>query len=136
MRLIGFRDWDWQEDGYRAGIPSDAKPYLSVTPNILYRAGSPPTFGPSQIGERSIPVEFMYRGGVFTSYEEAWDNLLTRLNYLDTRPGQLRAEKLGKLVACEAILTMPVGATSLSGISDVMSFPMIFVTADPLWKEL
>lgn len=135
MKLVGFRSFDWEGSGYSGGIPTDAKPYLPIDPQVLNRVGNTPTFGPSIIGERRIPCEFAYTGGVL-SYEEAWNQLLVRLGIYDTRPGQLRARRLdGTLVACDAILTMP-NTGSFFGIQDITSLPCMFVSVDPFWRAL
>lgn len=138
MKLIGFRELDFASAGFRCGIPADAKPFLPVLPQVLPRVGHHATFGPAQIGERTIPGEFSYNAalGSYASYEEAWSALLARLRVYDTRPGQLRAQRLdGTIVAIEAVL-VPSGASSFSGIADVTSLPVLFVSVDPYWIAL
>lgn len=134
MRLIGFRSVNWEQHGYRAGVPGDAKPFPTISPNVLYRAGAMPLFGPSQIGEAPIPCEFVYRGAL--SYEEAWTRLLSLLNAYDVRPGELRARTNGGvLVKRNAILTIP-GTGSFFGLPDITSLPVIFVSNEANWSAI
>jgi hypothetical protein len=138
MKLIGFRELDFASAGFACNIPLDAKPYLTISPQVLYRVGTNPTFGPGQIGERTIPAEFSYRSAVgpYDSYEDAWSGLLARLRAYDTRPGELRAQRLdGTIVAIEAVLTMP-NTGSFFGLTDVTSLPVVFVSVDPHWIAL
>ena len=112
----------------------DSKPYLNIQPQVLSRVNNAPTFGPSIIGERTIPCEFSYSGPL--TYEEAWNQLLIRLNIYDTRPGQLRCERLdGTIAYCDAVLALS-SAGSFSGLNDITSLPAIFTSVDPFWKGL
>lgn len=128
MRITGFGDWNFEAEGFSAGIPGSFVATVSVQPNILYRAGTTPTFGPSQIGEMTIPCEFVYRGAL--TFEQAMSRLIKRLQPTDPRPRQLRAVR-NDGIACStnAVLSIPYQ----SGGSDVNSFQVQFVAVDAYW---
>lgn len=128
MRITGFDDFDFEDAGYWAGIPSGWVPTITVLPQVIYRAGATATFGPSQIGEMTIPVEFGYSGSL--SYELAWANLVKRLQPTNPNPRQLRAVRNdGTALRTRAVLTIP----QQDGGSDVNSFQAAFVAVDPYW---
>ena len=111
MKMTGYRGYSWEADGYRAGIPAGGIATGSVVPSVIYRTGTTPVFGVSQISEMSVPVEFVYQGS--KSYEQAWIDLMKRLRPLDTIPAYL----LGQLndginVRTWALLTIPAQASS------------------------
>lgn len=129
MRLIGFRGFDWEGSGYFCGLPYGV-PFMSAQPTILTRPGTHPTFGPGAVSERAIPAQFGYKGSL-ASYEEAWNQLLTQLRPLDSRPGELRGERLdGTIVTIQAVLTLPPGVST----GEVNTIAVNFIAVDPLWS--
>jgi hypothetical protein len=81
MKVYGFRGWDWEPDGFVAGLPANFSGMPSIEPTILERPGGFATFGPSSIREMTIPVEFIYQShepGNDLTYEEAYRYLFKR----------------------------------------------------------
>lgn len=127
MRMTGYGTFDWEASGYWAGIPGGWVPTVQVNPNILYRAGTTPTFGPSQIGEMVIPVEFGYRGTL--SFEDAMARLVKRLQPTDPTPRELRGVRNdGTAIKTLAVLMIP----AQSG-TEINTFTMSFVAVDAYW---
>ena len=108
MKLTGYDGFDWEPLGFLAGLPDGWIPYPAVEPVILERAGTFATFGPSQISELTIPVNFVTTPEAFTVYasiEAAWLDFFKRLNPYDTRPRQLRGERNdGTPIAVDAVM--------------------------------
>jgi hypothetical protein len=95
MKVYGFRGWDWDPDGFVAGLPANFSGMPSIEPTILERPGGFATFGPSSIREMTIPVEFIYQShepGNDLTYEEAYRYLFKRLQAFNDIPGELRGE--------------------------------------------
>lgn len=128
MRAVGYGDWNWEGEGFSAGVPNWFVPVVSVTPVILQRAGTTAAFGPSQIGEMTVPCRFGYRGGL--TWEQAMSRLVKRLKPTDPTPRQLRVVR-NDGVACStyAVLSIPPGA----GESDDSFFLVTFVAVDAYW---
>lgn len=130
MRLTGFGDWNWEADGFWAGVP-DRIPLLSVQPQIISRTGTTATYGPGTVGERTIPAEFGYRGNL--PLDQAFDYLAARLQITNTSPRQLRAVRNdGTNVATSAVVTVPAGG----GESDRNTQTILFVSVEPGWTAL
>jgi hypothetical protein len=96
MKITGFRDLTFLADGqngegYSASLPPNFAGMPSVVPQVIGRIGATPTFGPPEIGEMVVPVEFLYHGTLLT-YEQAFSLLFRRLDVFNLLPGQLRAQ--------------------------------------------
>lgn len=129
MKLIGFRGFNFEPAGYFCGLPYGV-PFMSAAPSILTRPGTHPTFGPGTVTERAIPAQFGYQGEL-PSYEAAWDSLMARLDPTNTRPGELRAQKLdGTIVTIQAVMTLPAGAVT----GEVNTIAVTFIAVDPYWR--
>ena len=130
MRAVGYGDWNWEGEGFSAGVPNWFVPVVSVTPVILQRAGTTAAFGPSQIGEMTIPVTFGYRGALTL---EQWKFALIRqLRPLVLTPRQLRAVRNdGTTVYTNAVLMINGGQDG----NDLNSVVLSFVSADALWFD-
>lgn len=128
MKLTGFRNYLWEADGYRAGIPNGIIPVGSVIPNVLYRVSATPILGPSQISEMSIQAEFVYLGNL--SYENAWIALLRRLEPLNGFASVLTGT-LNDTTAVQttALLTVPTQADE-----EVNTLTVTFVCAEPFFR--
>lgn len=130
VRLTGFRDWDWEAEGFWSGLPSEGLSPLGTDANVIRRPGNTATLGPGSVGERVIPAEFGYAATGYGSWSEARSYLLWRLRPTDTTPGELRGKRAdGTAVAMQAVLTMP---PSESG-GDVNTLIVRFVSVDPVW---
>ena len=92
MKILGFRDVDIASAGFAAGIPTITTGLPSITPVVLPRPGALPTFGPLEIGELVISVDFLYLPGGSLTYEQAFQLLYRRLDPFNRVPGQLRAQ--------------------------------------------
>lgn len=131
MRFTGYGDFDWEGSGYWAAVPAGWVPTVQVQPNVLYRAGTTATFGPSQIGEMTIPVEFGYRGSL--TYEQAWANLVRKLQPANPLPRELRGVRNdGVVVRTRAVLVFP----GQGGGEEVNTLTASFVAVDPYWLSL
>jgi len=131
MRLTGYGDWNWESDGFWAGVP-DRMPMLSVQPQIIARTGTTATFGPGTVSERTIPVEFGYRGSL--PLDQAFDYLAARLQIVNTSPRQLRAVRNdGTAVATTAVVTVPAGGGTNE---DRNTQTIVFVSVEPGWTAL
>ena len=129
MKITGFGDWNWEADGYWAGLPTDYVPSVQVTPQVIARAGAIATFGPSTIGEHVVPVEFGYRGAL--SYEQAWSTLLQRLRPADGTPRELRGSRNdGTPVTITAVMSMPP-----AGSGEVNTLQATFTAVEPFWRS-
>lgn len=106
MKLTGYRGYNWENDGYHAGVPNGAVFSGSVVPNVIYRANATPVFGPGRISEMSVAVEFLYSGS--ETYETAWAQLLAKLDTLNAEPATLFGQlNDGTSVRTEAVVTVP-----------------------------
>jgi len=130
MRITGYDDFNWEAQGYWASTPDDFLPTVTVNPTVLYRTGALATFGPSQIGEMTIPVTFGYRGALTL---EQWKFALIRqLRPLVLTPRQLRAVRNdGTTVYTNAVLMINGGQDG----NDLNSVVLSFVSADALWFD-
>jgi hypothetical protein len=128
MRAYGYGDWDWEAQGFVAGLPRNFVPFPTVEPVILNRTGTFATFGPSQIGDFAIPCEFIWSsGGGFAGMEEAFIYLFKRLNPYNTAPRQLRVQRLdGTKLAVPAVIRL-----SSRAASDINSRFIDFVAVEP-----
>lgn len=117
MKLTGFGDYNWEADGYWAGLPVDYVPSVLISPQVISRVGATATFGPSTIGEHTIPVVFGYRGPL--SYEDAWTRLLQRLQPTNAVPRQLRGVRNnGVQVNIPAVLSVsPTGGGEINTVN-------------------
>lgn len=127
MKLTGYRNYLWETDGYRAGIPNGSIPTGSLIPNVIYRVGLAPVFGPSQISEMSVPCEFIYNGAL--SYEQAWIALLRKLDPLNTSIALLTGVlNNNTAIQTEALITIPQQADE-----DVNTLTIVFVAVQPFF---
>lgn len=128
MKLTAFRGIDWTSSGYAAGIPRGGIPVGSVIPNVIYRTNNLPVFGPPQISEMSIPVEFLYSGGL--SYENAWIQLLAWLQPLNGAPGELRGVlNDNTVIVTSAVVTIPQQADE-----EINTLSVVFVSVTPFFR--
>lgn len=98
MKLLGFDSVDWEPLGIKCGLPDGWSPFPSIDPVILTRPGAFPTFGPSEIGELTIPATFTLTpectiGDPGSRIEDAFIYLFKRLNPYNDVPRQLRGER-------------------------------------------
>jgi hypothetical protein len=128
MKLTEYRNYAWEPDGYRAGIPNGGIPAGSVIPNVIYRAGMTPLFGPAQISEMSVACEFIYRGN--KSFEQAWIDLLRKLQPLNTSTAMLKGLlNDNTAVQTEALITIPQQADA-----EVNTLTIVFVSVQPFFS--
>lgn len=132
MRLTGYGDYEFVNDGYHCGLPSGWIPVVSVNPTILPRPGTYATLGIGVVGEMVIPGEFLYRGTAMT-FEQAMMNLFKRLNPVDTTPRQLRGLRNdGTPVAIPAVLQI----SQIVNRDDANSVKVNFVAVQPYWEPI
>lgn len=127
MKLTGFGDYDWEADGYYAGLPVGYQNFVGVNPQVITRVGTTATFGPGTVSERTIPVEFGYNGAL--THEVAWSTLMNRLRPTDTVPRQLRAEMNdGTQVTIPAVMSV-----ASSGNGEINTLTVTFTAVDAVW---
>lgn len=132
MELLSFRGFNFENNGFFVGLPYGV-PFMSLQPNLLQRAGTTPVFGPGTVSERTIIAQFGARveSGLFDSYEQAWDVLLQRMQPTNSKPGELRAQRLdGAIVSINAVMIIPMGTIS----GEVNTLNVSFVAVDSFWK--
>jgi len=128
--LTGFKDWDWEAEGYWCGVADRARP-MSALHTWVPRAGGTPALGAATVPERVIPVDFGYDGPVHLG--EAMDYLAARLRLDDPAPGELRGVRNGVPVAITAVLSSPVAEGEGAGLNIL---PAVFQSADRRWRAL
>lgn len=133
MRLIGFRDYDWEQDGYFCGIPNGHLPLATIRPTIIPRAGAEPAFGASYIAERIIQGRFGHANGL--ADEALLDALMSRIRPLEIGDGELRAERDdGTIVAINARIQFDPTYTDEQGSINVV--PVQFITTQTSWRAI
>lgn len=138
MRLVGYGDFDWGTSGFSCGLPDGWMPFPSVEPVILMRPGTFATFGPSEIGELTIPATFTLlpentMGSANTRIETAFLYLFKRLNPYKDEARQLRAVRNdGTAIAIPAKMRI----YALSGNQNRNERQVDFVAVQPFWEAL
>lgn len=138
MKLIGYGDFDWEPQGFSCGLPPDWMPFPSIEPVILTRPGSFATFGPSEIGELTIPATFTLlpgntMGTTNTRIEAAFLYLFKRLNPYKDEARQLRGQRNdGTLINIPAKMRI----YSLSGNQNRNERQVDFVAVQPFWEAM
>jgi hypothetical protein len=129
MKFTSFRGQVWGSD-YWAGVPNGGIPMGSVVPNIIYRPGTVPVFGLGQVSEMSVPVRFGYKGAL--SYENAWIELMKKLDPLNPAPGLLAGQlNDGTAVQTTAVITVPAQAEE-----EVNGLTVVFVCVNSFFSGI
>lgn len=138
MKLTGYGDFDWEPMGFACGLPRGWSPFPSIEPVILTRPGTYATFGPSEIGELTIPATFVLLpsntiGDPGSRIEDAFLYLFKRLNPYNDAPRQLRAERNnGTLISIPAVMRV----LSLSNEERANERMVDFVAVQPFWDAV
>lgn len=111
MRLTHYDGFNFEANGYSAGIPTTPVFRGVFRPNIITRPGSTPVFGQGSYSEITIPAEFIYNGS--ETYETAWAKLVSVLTSTGTsgdisKPKTLTAiQNDGTVVTISAVAVVP-----------------------------
>lgn len=138
MRLVGYSDMDWEPLGFSCGLPDGWMPFPSIEPVVLTRPGAFATFGPSEIGELTIPATFVLLpsntiGSPDSRIEEAFVYLFKRLNPYRDEARQLRAVRNnGTLISIPAKIRL----LSLSNQERRNERMVDFVAVQPFWDAV
>lgn len=138
MKLTGYADFDWGPMGFSCGLPDDWMPFPTVEPVILTRPGAFATFGPSEIGELTIPATFTLLpentiGGPGSRIEDAFIYLFKRLNPYKDEARQLRAMRNnGTLISIPAKMRL----YSRSNERNRNERFVDFVAVQPFWEAV
>jgi hypothetical protein len=135
MRLLGYADYEFVNDGYWASLPNAWIPVVRVDPNVIPRPGTYATLGIGVVGEMTIPARFGYNGPL--AFEDWALNLLKRLNPVDTSVRQLRGVRNnGTLVAIPAVMQIQSITGGNDNEDDVNIIYINFVAVQPYWEPI
>jgi hypothetical protein len=137
MRITGFRNYDWEPDGYYFHIDPENTFVPSVEPTVIYRTGTWSTFGIPQIGPMIITGAFgMYSGGAadLLPPDEAWQNLFRRLEPSNVSIGEIRGTQVraaGEVpVEFMGFLQLP----NASSLGDIKAKNIAFYCGQPFFE--
>lgn len=138
MKLVGYADFDWGSFGFAVSLPLNWNPFPSIDPVVLTRTGAFPTFGPSEIGELTIPATVTLTpecviGDPGSRIEDAFLYFFKRLNPYKDEARQLRAQRNnGTLISIPAKIRL----NAISDNRNVNQRLVDFVSVQGCWDAL
>lgn len=141
MRVYGFDQYNWEDDGYYFMVDEKNVFVPSVEPQLLLRPGTYATFGTSQVGAMNVVGGFgLIPGGRAEQMgiEVAFQNLFKKLNPALGTPREIRAIRNdavgndGQEVRLRGVLAVP----NFSSTGQVNFRDATFVCVQPYWAGL
>lgn len=132
MRIVAYDGYTFSVGGYSGGLSDDQNiGNFTLNPSTLPRRATGSLLTGSNIGPRSITVEFIYDGTGSLTPENAFQQLMGILDPTNENARTLTAQlNDGTTVSCEAIVLTPNAAFD----AEVNVLPVTFFTVDPYWR--